>query len=148
MYAIDHLRLHNLELAYKKISLLVVLEMGWKWVFYGFFFLLTVGESAAGSGKIWYLELATGTTSLYSWTIASSSIFVLTALVLSLCLIFEHLAAYNQPEVCSSHHVLFFMVFWIAHLSPKKKYVLFPSHITPARGGGGGELYVLFLLLC
>lgn len=98
MYAVDHLRLHNLELAYKKISLLVVLEMGWKWVFYVFFFLSTVGESAAGSGKIWYLELATGTTSLYSWTIASSSIFVLTALVLSLCLIFEHLAAYNQPE--------------------------------------------------
>ncbi|XP_027339272.1 protein LAZ1 homolog 1 isoform X2 [Abrus precatorius] len=33
-----------------------------------------------------------------SWTVFSSSIFVLVALILSMYLIFEHLAAYNQPE--------------------------------------------------
>lgn len=57
-----------------------------------------MGESAGRSGKTWFLELATGTTSLYSYAIASSSIFVLTALVLSMYLIFEHLGGYNQPE--------------------------------------------------
>ncbi|XP_071717613.1 protein LAZ1 homolog 1 [Rutidosis leptorrhynchoides] len=36
--------------------------------------------------------------SLYSWTIFSASICVLVALFLSTYLIFEHLAAYNQPE--------------------------------------------------
>ncbi|KMT19456.1 hypothetical protein BVRB_1g010860 [Beta vulgaris subsp. vulgaris] len=72
--------------------------MEWMWVVYIFFFLLNVRESAGISGKAWYLEMATGQSSLYSWSITSSSIFVLTALVLSAYLIFEHLAGYNQPE--------------------------------------------------
>ncbi|XP_021760965.1 protein LAZ1 homolog 1-like [Chenopodium quinoa] len=72
--------------------------MGWMWVVYVFFFLLNARESVGSSGKAWFLEIATGTSSLYSWSITSSSIFVLTALVLSMYLIFEHLAAYNHPE--------------------------------------------------
>ena len=134
-----------------KIYLLIVLEMGSKWVLYVFVFLLTVGESAARSGKTWYLELATGTTSLYSWTIASSSIFILTALVLSLYLIFEHLASYNQPEVCSFHHVLFL---WFSGSQPRPKtkksmfgnfmcYVCCHAGFCP-----GGGLYVLCSLSC
>lgn len=55
-------------------------------------------ESAGFSGKAWVLEMATGQSTLYNWSITSASIFVVTALVLSIYLIFEHLAAYNQPE--------------------------------------------------
>ncbi|KAA8538313.1 hypothetical protein F0562_027864 [Nyssa sinensis] len=47
---------------------------------------------------MWSIGLHTGATLLYSWTICSAGIFVLVALVLSMYLIFEHLAAYNQPE--------------------------------------------------
>uniref|UniRef100_A0A5B7AW68 Uncharacterized protein n=1 Tax=Davidia involucrata TaxID=16924 RepID=A0A5B7AW68_DAVIN len=47
---------------------------------------------------MWSIDLDTGPTLLYSWTICSASIFVLVALVLSMYLIFEHLAAYYQPE--------------------------------------------------
>ncbi|KAF7829751.1 protein LAZ1-like protein 1-like [Senna tora] len=44
------------------------------------------------------LNLGLDSTRTFSWTIFSSSVFVLVALVLSMYLIFEHLAAYNQPE--------------------------------------------------
>ncbi|KAK7262452.1 hypothetical protein RJT34_09486 [Clitoria ternatea] len=46
-------------------------------------------------GYSMFFIISTGT---ISWTVFSSSIFVLVALVLSMYLIFEHLAAYNQPE--------------------------------------------------
>ncbi|GAB2273818.1 hypothetical protein Dimus_039052 [Dionaea muscipula] len=72
--------------------------MGWRGIFYSFFFLLTLVESTSRSGNIWFLKLATGPTFLYSWAITTASVFVLVALVLSTYLIFEHLAAYNQPE--------------------------------------------------
>ncbi|KAE9445387.1 hypothetical protein C3L33_22715, partial [Rhododendron williamsianum] len=47
---------------------------------------------------MWLINLGSEPTLLYSWTICSASIFVFVALVLSMYLIFEHLAAYNQPE--------------------------------------------------
>ncbi|XAR62444.1 hypothetical protein NMG60_11017197 [Bertholletia excelsa] len=47
---------------------------------------------------MWLFNVDAGPTFLYSWTICSASIFVLVALVLSMYLIIEHLAAYNQPE--------------------------------------------------
>lgn len=47
---------------------------------------------------MWSINLGSGLTIVYSWTICSASIFVLVALVLSMYLTFEHLAAYNQPE--------------------------------------------------
>ncbi|KAK6938302.1 Organic solute transporter subunit alpha/Transmembrane protein 184, partial [Dillenia turbinata] len=47
---------------------------------------------------MWLANLGAETPSLYSWSISSASIFVLVALVLSMYLIFELLAAYNQPE--------------------------------------------------
>ncbi|GER38764.1 hypothetical protein STAS_15286 [Striga asiatica] len=43
-------------------------------------------------------DLNAGTSSLYSWAVTSAAIFVMVALLLSMYLIFEHLAAYNQPE--------------------------------------------------
>ncbi|XP_059630551.1 protein LAZ1 homolog 1 [Cornus florida] len=73
--------------------------MGWKkGVLFSFFFLLSLVESSGRSGKMWSISLGTGSTLFHSWTICSASIFVLVALVLSMYLIFEHLAAYNQPE--------------------------------------------------
>ncbi|RDX90433.1 Protein LAZ1-like 1, partial [Mucuna pruriens] len=50
------------------------------------------------SGTTWPLILGVESTGTISWTVFSSSIFVLVALVLSTYLIFEHLASYNQPE--------------------------------------------------
>ncbi|XP_061355467.1 protein LAZ1 homolog 1-like [Gastrolobium bilobum] len=47
---------------------------------------------------MWPQNLGVETTGTVSWTVFSSSIFVLVALVLSIYLIFEHLASYNQPE--------------------------------------------------
>ncbi|XP_038700379.1 protein LAZ1 homolog 1 isoform X2 [Tripterygium wilfordii] len=44
------------------------------------------------------LNLGADSSVTLSWPIFSASIFVLVALVLSMYLIFEHLAAYNQPE--------------------------------------------------
>ncbi|KAI4337924.1 hypothetical protein L6164_016286 [Bauhinia variegata] len=61
-------------------------------------FLFTVVESTSRSATMWSQNLGAEITGTFSWTIKSSSIFVLVALVLSMYLIFEHLAAYNQPE--------------------------------------------------
>lgn len=73
--------------------------MGWRGVFYSLFFLLKLVESSGGSGKMWLLNLGAESTIFSSWPIFSASIFVAVAVVLSMYLIFEHLAAYNQPEV-------------------------------------------------
>uniref|UniRef100_A0A2N9EK52 Uncharacterized protein n=1 Tax=Fagus sylvatica TaxID=28930 RepID=A0A2N9EK52_FAGSY len=47
---------------------------------------------------MWSLNLGAESAIVYSWPIYSASIFVAVALLLSMYLIFEHLAAYNQPE--------------------------------------------------
>ncbi|KAF3445555.1 hypothetical protein FNV43_RR10731 [Rhamnella rubrinervis] len=47
---------------------------------------------------MWPVNLGTESAVAFSWPVFSASIFVLVALVLSMYLIFEHLAAYNQPE--------------------------------------------------
>ncbi|XP_031285858.1 protein LAZ1 homolog 1 [Pistacia vera] len=74
--------------------------MGWIGVLYSLFFLLTVAESSSRSWKMWLPTVGAETESAVAikWPIFSASIFVLVALVLSMYLIFEHLAAYNQPE--------------------------------------------------
>lgn len=71
--------------------------MGWRELFYSSFFLLTLVE-ASRSGNVWPLKLDEELTLFYSWPIFTASIFVLVALILSMYLVFEHLAAYNQPE--------------------------------------------------
>lgn len=38
-----------------------------------------------------------------AWVTMVAGVFVLTSLTLSLFLLFEHLAAYKNPEVCSYH---------------------------------------------
>lgn len=68
---------------------------------YSLFFLLTLVESSVGSGKMWLPNLGVESAIFFSWPILSASIFVAVAFVLSMYLIFEHLAAYNQPEVLS-----------------------------------------------
>lgn len=50
---------------------------------------------------MWSVNLGADSAVAFSWPVFSASIFVLVALVLSMYLIFEHLAAYNQPEVHS-----------------------------------------------
>ncbi|XP_062101343.1 protein LAZ1 homolog 1 [Humulus lupulus] len=66
--------------------------------FYWFFFLFTLAEGSSRSGKVLVLNLGAESTFVVNWPIFSASIFVLVALVLSMYLICEHLAAYNQPE--------------------------------------------------
>ena len=75
--------------------------MGWRGVFYSLFFLLNLVESSTRSGKMWSLNLHAASAIAFSWPIYSASIFVTVAVLLSMYLIFEHLAAYNQPEVYS-----------------------------------------------
>ncbi|KAJ4831821.1 hypothetical protein Tsubulata_010192 [Turnera subulata] len=72
--------------------------MGWRGAFYCSFFLFPLVESAGRSGKFWALNLDAESVANISWTVVSASIFVLVALILSMYLIIEHLAAYNQPE--------------------------------------------------
>ncbi|KAK7293727.1 hypothetical protein RJT34_16600 [Clitoria ternatea] len=61
-------------------------------------FLLTVVESTSRADNMLPQNSVLESTGSVSWTVVSSSIFVVVALVLSLYLVFEHLAAYNQPE--------------------------------------------------
>ncbi|CAB4319686.1 unnamed protein product [Prunus armeniaca] len=55
-------------------------------------------EASSRLGEMWSLNLGAESAAAFSWPILSASIFVLVALLLSMYLIFEHLAAYNQPE--------------------------------------------------
>lgn len=68
--------------------------------FYTLFILFNMVESSSRSGKMWLLNLSSEAAPNFSWTIISAGVFVLVALVLSTFLIIEHLASYNQPEVC------------------------------------------------
>lgn len=72
--------------------------MEWKGGFYFLFFLFTLVESSSRSGNMWLLNLGAESAIVINWPIFSAGIFVLLALFLSMYLIFEHLAAYNQPE--------------------------------------------------
>ncbi|CAI9115651.1 OLC1v1016615C4 [Oldenlandia corymbosa var. corymbosa] len=79
--------------------------MKWKGVIFLLLSLASLVESTSRAGKLWSQVLATGSNDvgvrsslLYSWAVCSAGTFVLVALVLSMYLIFEHLAAYNQPE--------------------------------------------------
>uniref|UniRef100_A0A6N2MLL8 Uncharacterized protein n=1 Tax=Salix viminalis TaxID=40686 RepID=A0A6N2MLL8_SALVM len=72
--------------------------MEWRGACCSLFLLFKLAESKSGSGKVWALKLGAENVVNVSWPIFIASIFVLIALVLSMYLIFEHLAAYNQPE--------------------------------------------------
>ncbi|KAI3460503.1 hypothetical protein Pfo_017166 [Paulownia fortunei] len=72
--------------------------MGWRGVLVSLLCLATLGESTDRLARFWSVNLKAGTSSLYSWAVTSAAVFVMVALVLSMYLIFEHLAAYNQPE--------------------------------------------------
>ncbi|KAJ6930771.1 protein LAZ1 [Populus alba x Populus x berolinensis] len=69
-----------------------------RWTFCCLFFLFELVKSTSQSGKVWALYLGAESVVNVSWPIFSAGIFVLLVLVLSMYLIFEHLAAYNQPE--------------------------------------------------
>lgn len=61
-------------------------------------FLTSLVDSTGRSGITQSNNVGAGSSLVYGWTICSAGVFVLVALVLSMYLIFEHLAAYNQPE--------------------------------------------------
>lgn len=65
---------------------------------YSFSFVSNFVEASVRYADSWPLYFNNGQSILYNFTITSASIFVIVALVLSMYLIFQHLAAYNQPE--------------------------------------------------
>ncbi|XP_077249831.1 organic solute transporter ostalpha protein (DUF300) isoform X2 [Tasmannia lanceolata] len=65
---------------------------------YSLLLLPIVADSSIRSGKMWTLSVGGEPKLLHSWPILSAGIFVFIAIVLSMFLIFEHLAVYNQPE--------------------------------------------------
>lgn len=73
--------------------------MGLAGILYFSIFLFTPIESTSRAGYMWPQNTGVESIATVSWTVFSSSIFVLVALVLSMYLIFEHLSAYNKPEV-------------------------------------------------
>ncbi|PWA48361.1 hypothetical protein CTI12_AA491700 [Artemisia annua] len=83
----------NLRKCYNHIFL-----MGWRGVLFSLFSTLTLAECSSRSLSMLSVNVGADHTFLYNWTIFSSSFCVLAALILSTYLIFEHLAAYNQPE--------------------------------------------------
>lgn len=76
--------------------------MDWKGSSLSVLFFVTLVESRFISGEDWFRNIgatSTGSSIFYNWAICSAGIFVLAALILSMYLMFEHLAAYHQPEV-------------------------------------------------
>lgn len=74
--------------------------MRWRGVLLSLLCLAPLGESTDRLSRFWSANLGAETSPLYKWSVTSAGIFVAVALVLSMYLIFEHLAAYNKPEVC------------------------------------------------
>ncbi|KAK9049394.1 hypothetical protein SSX86_031636 [Deinandra increscens subsp. villosa] len=70
----------------------------WRVAFLFLSIILTLVESSSGPWSILSSKLGAEQSYLFTWTIFSASFCVLVALFLSTYLIFEHLAAYNQPE--------------------------------------------------
>ncbi|XP_068652836.1 protein LAZ1 homolog 1 isoform X3 [Aristolochia californica] len=79
--------------AYKRVCV-----MEWMGTLFYLFSLLTVVESSSRLGIMLFVKTGIELKMLHSWPILSAGIFVLIALVLSVFLIVEHLAFYNQPE--------------------------------------------------
>ncbi|GJR79809.1 LAZ1 homolog 1-like protein isoform X1 [Tanacetum coccineum] len=75
-----------------------MLLVGWRATLLSLSLVLTLAESSSRPWSLWSSNVGASQSSLYSWTVFSASICVLVALFLSTYLIFEHLAAYNQPE--------------------------------------------------
>lgn len=73
--------------------------MAWKKIVSVLLLLLPLAESLGRSRKLLPLYLVSQSNVLLSWPILSAGVFVTVSLVLSLFLISEHLAVYNQPEV-------------------------------------------------
>lgn len=101
------------------------LKMGWRGILVSLLFSITLGESSSNSRKMWSLKIVSESSPVYSWAVYSAGFFVLVAVVLSMYLIVEHLAAYKQPEVfaytCSIFLKLFFtcihhLIIWAADL--------------------------------
>ncbi|WOG81974.1 hypothetical protein DCAR_0101133 [Daucus carota subsp. sativus] len=72
--------------------------MEWRGFLLSLCLFVSLVESLCVPESLWLVSSNGEHTSVYSWTICSASVFVLVALVLSMYLVFQHLAAYNQPE--------------------------------------------------
>lgn len=76
--------------------------MEWRGIICTLFFILSIGESSSRFQMIWLPNLGAGVDvagTYFTWPILSASVFVTVAILISMYLIFEHLASYNQPEV-------------------------------------------------
>ncbi|KAJ0976946.1 hypothetical protein J5N97_012420 [Dioscorea zingiberensis] len=72
--------------------------MAWRGACFVLLLFLSLVDSTSRSMGMWPPQLDGGANFSPSWPIISAGFFVLVALVLSLFLIFEHLAVYSQPE--------------------------------------------------
>ncbi|KAJ6852612.1 protein LAZ1-like protein 1 [Iris pallida] len=72
--------------------------MAWKGVFCLLLLIVSMAESSSRPMNIFSHNLGVESNILSNWPILSAGIFVMVSVVLSLFLIFEHLAVYNQPE--------------------------------------------------
>lgn len=90
--------------------------MEWRGILCSLFFILSMGESSSRFRLMWLPNLVAvvdDAENTFTWPILSASVFVLVAILLPMYLIFEHLASYNQPEVC---------YFWLICLNSKLGY--------------------------
>lgn len=104
--------------------------MGWRGILCSSFFLFTL-VSSTRVGDMWPLNLSAESAAAISWPILSASMFVLVALFLSMYLIFEHLAAYNQPEVWSQTHVICCRELFALYFDDPAIYLLQTTHRIP-----------------
>jgi len=85
--------------------------MEWRGILCSLLFIVSVGESSSRFGIMWHPNLGVDSGQYLTWPILSASVFVVIAILLPMYLIFEHLASYNQPEVCyyffNTHFVVF-----------------------------------------
>lgn len=72
--------------------------MVWKEAFFLLMLFVSTAEASSRPMSIFLHDLGVQSNILSSWPILSAGIFVMAAVLLSLFLIFEHLAVYNQPE--------------------------------------------------
>ncbi|CAF2204652.1 hypothetical protein YC2023_093091 [Brassica napus] len=75
--------------------------MEWRGIICSLFFILSIGESSSRFRIMWLPNLGAGVDfsgTYFTWPILSASVFVTVAILISMYLIFEHLASYNQPE--------------------------------------------------
>lgn len=87
----------------------MAINVRWAGAIFFVLLLVNLGESAGGSIALWSDNVSGNQSIPHSWLVLMAGVFVVIALLLSMFLIIEHLAFYNQPEVCL--FCIFFAIF-------------------------------------